>query len=66
MFYEDRVEPVTPAELTAAIEHAEHDVVAASPTATPARIDGSPVAADDATSTRGRPLDETAPEKRIV
>jgi ubiquinol-cytochrome c reductase cytochrome b subunit len=40
-FFEDRVEPVTPAELAAAHSHGEHDALEAAPAAAPAVTAGS-------------------------
>jgi ubiquinol-cytochrome c reductase cytochrome b subunit len=42
VFYEDRVEPVTPAELAVAHTHAEHDAVGPGPATVPAQVEAAP------------------------
>ncbi|GIG20552.1 menaquinol-cytochrome c reductase cytochrome b subunit [Cellulomonas chitinilytica] len=58
MFYEDRIEPVTPAELAAAHSHGEHDVLA------PAAAHGELTGAVGGGQHFVDPQDETRPEKR--
>jgi ubiquinol-cytochrome c reductase cytochrome b subunit len=65
-FYEDRVEPVTPAELAAATAHAAHGAVAAGTAANAPRIETTPVTPAGGAEILARPLDETAAEERIV
>jgi ubiquinol-cytochrome c reductase cytochrome b subunit len=65
VFYEDRVEPVTPTELAAAHAHGEHDAVGPGPVAVPAQV-GAPATTDGAQELRVRSVDEAAPGERIV
>ncbi|MBF0687685.1 MAG: ubiquinol-cytochrome c reductase cytochrome b subunit [Cellulomonas sp.] len=62
LFYEDRVEPVTPAELAASHSHGEHDALGSDQEKAPAQLiaEGAPTGG----GTRLRPEDETGPETR--
>jgi len=59
-FYEDRVEPVTPAELAASHSHGEHDAVEAGPQHAPAELTGAVGGGQHLVD----PQDETAPDGR--
>lgn len=59
-FYEDRVEPVTPAELAASHSHGEHDAVEAGPEHAPAELTGAVGGGQHLVD----PQDETAPDGR--
>jgi ubiquinol-cytochrome c reductase cytochrome b subunit len=59
-FYEDRVEPVTPAELAASHSHGEHDAIEPTPQHAPAELTGSVGGGQHLVD----PQDETAPDGR--
>ncbi|MEZ0447827.1 cytochrome bc1 complex cytochrome b subunit [Cellulomonas sp. ICMP 17802] len=59
-FYEDRVEPVTPAELAASHSHGEHDSLEGSPEHAPAELTGAVGGGQHLVD----PQDETAPDGR--
>ncbi|MBO0900109.1 ubiquinol-cytochrome c reductase cytochrome b subunit [Cellulomonas sp. zg-ZUI22] len=62
VFYEDRVEPVTPAELEASHSHGEHDALGSDQEKAPAQLLGE--SAPTGGGTRLRPEDETGPGTR--
>ncbi len=62
VFYEDRVEPVTPAELEASHSHGEHDALGSDQEKAPAQLLGE--SAPTGGGTRLRPEDETDPGTR--
>lgn len=59
-FYEDRIEPVTPAELAASHSHGEHDTIQASEEHAPAELTGAVGGGQHLVD----PQDETAPDGR--
>lgn len=59
-FYEDRVEPVTPAELAASHSHGEHDSLEGAPEHAPAQLTGAVGGGQHLVD----PQDETAPDGR--
>ena len=60
IFYEDRVEPVTPAELAASHSHGEHDAIEAAAEHAPAELTGAVGGGQHLVD----PQDETAPDGR--
>jgi len=59
-FYEDRIEPVTPAELAASHSHGEHDAIGAGEEQAPAELTGAVGGGQHLVD----PQDETAPDGR--
>lgn len=64
VFYEDRIEPVTPAELEAAHSHGDHDALGSDQEKAPAELlaGGAPVGGG--THLVAGPIDETGPDAR--